>query len=132
MALLRPSSHGFLPAARLKVRQPIQSIMDPIHPTYPVSTPHQSQTLSILATTEGYGAAVNEETRRLYGYSHVLEAGKPVTLRVMDATAAAGAAADGHFTYEWRVRQHDGADLLRCVCVCGIGALVRLVALTNA
>lgn len=66
------------------------------------------QTLSIMATTEGYGVPVTEETRRLYGYSHVLEAGKPVTLRVVDSSK--------RFTYDWRVRQHDGATLLRCVC----------------
>lgn len=68
-----------------------------------------AQTLGILAATDGYGVPVTEETRRLYGYSHVLEAGKPVTLRVLDSTQAA----TGNFTYDWRVRQHDGATLLR-------------------
>lgn len=75
------------------------------------------QTLSIMATTEGYGVPVAEETRKLYGYSHILEAGKPVTLRVVDS--ATGTA--GKFTYDWRVRQHDGATLLRCVRACVVG-----------
>jgi hypothetical protein len=74
--------------------------------------PHHRQTLGIMATTEGYGVPVTEETRRLYGYSHVLEAGKPISLRVMDSTTAAPVAA-GSVTYEWRVRQHDGTTLLR-------------------
>ncbi len=70
-----------------------------------------------MATTEGYGVPVTEETRRLYGYSHVLEAGKSVQLRVMDTDSTAAQQHGEISTYEWRVRQEDGATLLRCACV---------------
>lgn len=109
MSLLEPS-HGFLPAARLKVDS--WTSQAAVVQTSDFSFQTHIQTLAILATTEGYCAPVNEETRRLYRYSHVLEAGKPVTLRVMDGAVAAAA---GNFTYDWRVRQHDGVELLRCV-----------------
>jgi hypothetical protein len=87
-------------------------------------------TLDISASVKYYGN-IPDETRRLYGWSLILEAGKEVSLRVHNASHGAGVG------YDWLVAQHDGPVLanvshgppvVRLNCTRpGVGVSVRVV-----
>lgn len=83
-----------------------------------------SQTLDIMASVPDYGS-ISEETRKLYGWSLILEVGsEPVTLSVIDSPSAGSASSapasmsmmEGkkeQYSYDWHVKQHDGTIILR-------------------